>query len=176
MVKIGLISDTHIKDPDDKNIKKLLKELNDIFKDVDKIIHAGDINHLIFLKELEKIAPTVYVTGEDDEIESLKNYKEIIIEQYNIGVIHQLPENLEEFCNIKKLIGGILVFGHTHKPLIKGTPYNTLLLNPGSPTYPKTPDKIKGFENPIARPSVMILKIDKGIVSSFIINPRFHSI
>lgn len=73
------------------------------------------------------------------------------------------------------MIGGILVFGHTHKPLIKGTVFNTLLLNPGSPTKPKAPDQIKGFDNPIARPSVMILNIERGIVSSFIINLKFHS-
>ncbi|MBN1216501.1 MAG: YfcE family phosphodiesterase [Candidatus Lokiarchaeota archaeon] len=175
IVKIGLISDTHIDSLEKKEINELLNELQQIFKDVDTIIHAGDINNEYLLKELIKIAPTIYVSGDDDKLEKKKDYNEIKVDQYTIGITHKLPENLEAFCKKKNLIGGILVFGHTHKPLIKGTVFNTLLLNPGSPTKPKAPDQIKGFDNPIARPSVMILNIERGIVSSFIINLKFHS-
>jgi hypothetical protein len=46
-----------------------------------------------------------------------------------------------------------------------------LLINPGSPTQPKAPKPKRGFDKPIARPTVITLKIDEdNILSTFIIN------
>ncbi|MFX0028976.1 MAG: metallophosphoesterase family protein, partial [Candidatus Hermodarchaeota archaeon] len=92
----------------------------------------------------------------------------ISVSQYNIGIIHELPGNLEEFMRVNNL--QILVFGHTHIPLIKGTKFNTLLLNPGSPTKPNVPPQKPGFLKPVARPTVITLNIDENdILSTFII-------
>ncbi len=170
-MRYGIISDTHIKDMNDEKVKPLIKALKNAFRNVDKIIHAGDISNLAFIEELNKIAPVSFIIGEDDEFTDLKRFLKIKTLHYNIGVIHEVPSNLEEFCRSNDLIRGILIFGHTHKPLIKGTEFNTLLLNPGSPTIPKAPDKIAGFQKPVARKSVLTLEIDqKGIVKVFIIN------
>mgnify|MGYP006300588379 FL=1 len=44
MIKFGILSDTHISEDDDsKKNMSFLKQLKKIFKDVDQIIHAGDI-------------------------------------------------------------------------------------------------------------------------------------
>jgi len=170
-MRYGIISDTHIKDINDGKVKQLMKALKKAFRKVDEIIHAGDIINLDFIKELNKIAPVKFIAGEHDKFTDLERFLQIKTPQYNIGVIHELPSNLEEFCRNNSLIGGILIYGHTHKPLIKGTKFNTLLLNPGSPTFPKAPDKIAGFKEPVARKSVLRLEIDKqGIVKAFIIN------
>ena len=119
-------------------------------------------------RELAKIAPTQCVKGHEDKINDLTEFIKFSKAKYNIGVIHILPTNLEEFFKKKDL--HILIFGHTHQPLIKGTTYNTLLINPGSPTRPKAPPQKKGFEKPFPRPSVITLNIDKnGILSSFLI-------
>lgn len=171
MVKFGIIADTHISANDKPNkIESLLKELKEVFKDVDEIIHAGDICEDSFLKKLNKIAPTKAVTGEGDAIQNLDNFIVISAEKYKIGVTHEPPENLEDFCRTKGLIRGILIFGHTHVPVIKGISCNTLILNPGSTTIPKAPPKIKGFNTPIARPSVIKLIIENDVVSSYMIN------
>ena len=62
---------------------------------------------------------------------------------------------------------------HTHIPLIKGTKFNTLLINPGSPTEPKSPPQKPGFLKPMARPSVITLNIDENdVMSTFIITLR----
>jgi predicted phosphodiesterase len=120
MVKLGIISDTHITKNDEPNL-----------------------------------------------VETLIN--QLKVENYNIGVIHKKPDNLEDFFKRNNL--HILIFGHTHQPLIAGTPYNTLLINPGSPTKPKAPIPKRGFEKPIARPSVITLNIDEdNILSAFVIN------
>jgi putative phosphoesterase len=170
MVKYGIISDTHLSETDDDSLSKaLINHLKSIFRDVDEIIHAGDVSEPFFLDLLKEIAPVHSVKGESDKITNLEEYITISANAYNIGVIHKKPEPLEDFFKSKNI--HILVFGHTHQPTIKGTPYNTLLINPGSPTKPKAPPPKRGFDVPIARPTVITLKIDEdNVLSTFIIN------
>ncbi|MFX1337207.1 MAG: metallophosphoesterase family protein [Promethearchaeota archaeon] len=170
MVKFGIISDTHITSEDDpKKIIALLNQLREVFKDVDEIIHAGDVCEEFFLDELKKIAPIKIVIGKLDKIKNAEEFIKFNANVYNVGVIHKPPENMEDFFKKNNL--HILIFGHTHIPLIKGTQYNTLILNPGSPTFPKPPPKKPMFKEPVARPSVMTLEIDESnILKTFIIN------
>ncbi len=169
-MKFGIISDTHITNNyDPEKVKSLISQLKEIFSDVDEIIHAGNICEENFLKELKKIAPVKGVKGNLDEIEELKKFIKFSVGRYNIGIIHELPENLENFAKKENL--HILIFGHTHQPLIKGTKFDILLLNPGSPTKPNAPPERPGFLKPVARPSVITLNIDENdILSAYIIN------
>jgi len=170
MVKFGIISDTHLSRNDDFDLTKtLMSQLKEIFFDVDEIIHAGDVNESFLLDNLEEIAPIHCVKGESDNIHGLEEFIKISANNYNIGVIHKEPEQLEGFFKRKNL--HILIFGHTHQPLIKGTPYNTLLINPGSPTNPIAPPPKRGFDKPQARPTVITLKIDEdNILTTYVIN------
>jgi putative phosphoesterase len=170
MVKFGIISDTHLSVTDDINLtKSLVNQLKDTFLDVDEIIHAGDIHEPFLLDLLKEIAPVRSVKGEADKITGLEEFIKISANSYEIGVIHKKPEHLEDFFKTKNI--HILIFGHTHQPLIRGTPYNTLLINPGSPTKPKAPPPKRGFDPPIARPTVITLKIDEdNVLSTFVIN------
>lgn len=170
MVKLGIISDTHIKKIDDPTmVKALLDQLKKIFEDVDEIIHAGDVCDEFFLEDLKKIAPVKCVKGNMDNIKNLDEFIKFSAGKYNIGVIHKLPEALEDFIKQNKL--HILIFGHTHAPIMKGTPNNALILNPGSPTSPKAPPKKKGFLDPVARPTVVKLEINESdILSTYVIN------
>jgi len=174
MSKFGIISDTHfISNDKNKLYFKLLNQLKETFKDVDEIIHAGDVCESFFLEDLEQIAPVRCVRGESDKILELENFLKFEVGKYTIGIIHKKPENTEAFFKENNL--HILIFGHTHQPLIKGTPYNTLLINPGSPTKPIAPLPKKGFDQPIARPSVITLKIDDdNILTTFLINLKLR--
>ncbi len=169
-MKLGIISDTHITNESNKEkVSNLIIHIKEAFKDVDTIVHAGDVCEFFFLKEIRKIAPTKCVKGNLDNINNLEIFIKFSTGKYNIGVTHQLPENVKEFAKRHDL--NILIFGHTHQPLIKGTEFNLLLLNPGSPTKPEAPPERPGFMKPIARPSVMILNTDENdIISTFIIN------
>ena len=170
MAKFGIISDTHFTESDKSKLYyKLLNQLEETFNDVDEIIHAGDVCESYFLDDMENIAPVRCVKGESDKIPGLENFITFEVGKYTLGIIHKKPENEEAFFKEHNI--HILIFGHTHQPLIKGTPYNTLLINPGSPTKPMAPLPKKGFEQPIARPSVITLKIDiDNILSTFLIN------
>ena len=160
-VLIGVISDTHIPGRG----KSLPKEIFEIFKNVDLIIHSGDIENLETLKELEKIAPIFAVEGNMDQKETKEKLPERIsvkIFNFKIGVVHSSPSfwlgsylNLSQQKAAKKLAKrenlDILIHGHTHRAYLEE--FNLegkkiLLINPGSPTSPF-----------FSQPSVAILKI-----------------
>lgn len=162
-VLIGVISDTHI--PERAGV--LPEKVKDIFKDVDLIIHAGDFTNLETKKELEKIAPVFAVEGNMDLEETKEKLPEgISIKIYNfkIGVIHSpFPFWLGSHFNLTQekmaqILAGkenfdILIFGHTHRPLLKELDLEEkklLLINPGSPTVPF-----------FSKPSIASLKITK---------------
>ncbi|MFX1586624.1 MAG: metallophosphoesterase family protein, partial [Promethearchaeota archaeon] len=96
MVKFGIIADTHITSKDEilKN-RNLIHQLKKAFKDVDEIIHVGDVCISSFLYELEKIAPTKCVHGEEDKIDNLPDFIKFSVSKYNIGVIHEPPKDIE---------------------------------------------------------------------------------
>jgi putative phosphoesterase len=169
MVVIGIVSDTHITNSNYSDIGvKLLRQIKETFKDVNEIIHAGDISSKIFLNDLNDITPVMCVNGHED----LMDFDRFITLKrgvYTIGVIHEQPKDLEKFCRENCL--HILIFGHTHQPLIKGTNFNTLLINPGSPTYPKAPPYKPGFKIPVPKSTVVTLIIDEdNILSTYLIN------
>ena len=174
MVKFGLISDTHINIEDDSSkIKSLMEQLRNIFKNVDEIIHAGDVCDEGFLKMLQEIAPTKCVRGNMDVLDNLEDFIRFSVGKYNIGIIHKPPKDFDLFFREHHL--HILIHGHTHQPIIKAGSPTTLILNPGSPTFPVAPPSKKGFDSPIARPSVMTLEIDveSDIISTYTINLKF---
>lgn len=171
MVKFGIISDTFIiHDDNEARVQGLLGQLKKSFKYADCILHLGNVCVSSFLQELEKIAPVRCVKGDLDEIENLKEIISFSLGPYKIGMIHRPPNDLKGFMNEKQI--QILMHGHTCVPLIEGTPFNALILNPGSPTKPKAPPQKKGFKKPEPRPSVMILEINEHnhMLSTFLIN------
>ena len=98
MVVIGIISDTHISSVNYSDVGiKLIRQLKDPFKDVDEIIHAGDISSEVFLKDLNDIAPVICVNGHEDFLD-LNRFIKLKRRNYTIGVIHEQPEDLEKFC------------------------------------------------------------------------------
>ena len=54
LMRVGLVSDTH---------GLLRPEVFEVFKDVDLILHAGDVGPLDLLTELEAIAPVTAGSG-----------------------------------------------------------------------------------------------------------------
>ena len=119
--KIGVISDTH---------GLYRTEINNVFKGVNLIIHAGDIGKPELIKSLEEFAPVVAVRGNVDIEEWCSRYpayEEIDINGINIFVVHDVSDfdhNQNNKCKI-------VVFGHSHKPFIKQW-NDTIFFNPGS--------------------------------------------
>lgn len=136
MVKIGVISDTHIP----LRAVALPSIVFSAFADVELILHAGDLIEESVLTELAAFKPVKAVCGNCDPFElELKLPHSTIIEinGYRIGLTHghsgsqQLPTLLRALSRFDRV--DLVVFGHSHAP------YNELvngvrLFNPGSAT------------------------------------------
>jgi putative phosphoesterase len=135
-MKIGLISDTH---------GRLPNEVFSVFSKVDLIFHAGDIGSPNILIELEQIAPVKAVYGNVDtfplttELKPKFYYKSGRFKMCLTHIIG-LPKNFAfELLREKKEID-LVIFGHTHKA--EHTVFNNIhFINPGSACYPRAGKK-----------------------------------
>lgn len=148
---IGLISDTHIPD----RMRELPEKVFEAFKDVEMILHAGDVTSQEVIEKLEEIAPVTAIQGNTDRIVGLDLPKTAVVEaeELKIGVIHgevyPRADTQQLHYLAKQLDVDILVSGHSHQPKVEKVE-DVLLINPGSPTVPRLADR-----------TVMILGINK---------------
>lgn len=125
--KIGLISDTH---------GRLPRAVKDIFKDVNAIIHAGDVGSTLVMRELEELAPVTAVRGNCDfgiTAAFLEDVELLDAAGHKIAVMHGFSQS-KTFVN--KGFSGIIVFGHTHNPQ-KFERDGIVFINPGSASQPR---------------------------------------
>lgn len=124
--RIDVISDTH---------GHLSHELIDALDGCDLIVHAGDITSEDDFYTLQAIAPLKICLGNNDwageygpEVTKMVRFE---YEGLNFSVTHYRERLVEERCDVG-------VFGHTHVPEWKTLPNGTTLINPGSPTFPRS--------------------------------------
>lgn len=157
MIRVGLVSDTHIKGPG-RQTDILLDLLRRQFKDVGLIIHAGDIVTAWFLAELEKIAPVEAVKGNMDSGDvHLPQTRLLELENTLIGIAHGSgpPAGIRERVYYKfKVKPDVVVFGHTHERFL-GEEKGVIFVNPGSPNDTRFTDS-----NSVAIMTVNRNKID----------------
>lgn len=146
MVRIGLITDTHI-----PWVRKALPpEVMQTFEGVDLILHAGDIYSHVVLDELERIAPVLAALGDDDYPSDDVRVKEkhvLQIEGHRIWLVHEGPSGPLSRTwrpiwwqsrippeQDKSAKPDIIVSGHEHRPWVER--YDGLLhINSGSATF-----------------------------------------
>ena len=145
-MQIGLISDTH---------GRLHEGVHDAFKGVDYIIHAGDIGAPSILWELESIAPTMAVLGNNDFEDYGASVRDFITP--TIGGLKFYVTHYRHIAEELACKGGykLIIHGHTHlrRDQVIGS---TRLINPGSATRPRNGEG----------KSCAILRIDDGIAST----------
>ena len=136
MLKIGVISDTHIP----INSPGVSAEIKKHFRSVDLILHAGDLIDLSVIEDLKAFSPVAAVSGNMDSLtakSSLPAKQVVKAGKYKIGLIHnpgnikKKSEILHNFFPNDKL--DILVYGHTHMPRCE-IYKKTIFFNPGSAT------------------------------------------
>lgn len=126
-MRLGLISDTH---------GLLRPEVFEVFRDVDQILHAGDIGPPEILTELEAIAPVLAVFGNTDGFDMRARVPEVIevrIEGFDFLVVHghQLGMPTPERLHERWPSAEIIIYGHTHKPLLTIVDQVVTVMNPG---------------------------------------------
>ncbi len=136
-MRIGVISDTHIPDRAKDIPQKILEE----FKNVDMIIHAGDLVDLNVLNKLKTVCnnvKAVWGNMDSDEVRKALPEKEILkIGNYNVGIMHGygIPNKLIDLLTsvFKDSDVNLIVFGHSHAPFNEKRE-GILFFNPGSAT------------------------------------------
>jgi putative phosphoesterase len=149
-MRLGVIADTH---------GLLRPEVFQAFAEVDHILHAGDIGPPKLLDELEALAPVTAVYGNTDGMElrsQLPQVASLELDGFDIVVTHgdQLggsptPEKL----NAAFPQAQIIIYGHTHRPLLTVVDVVVTVMNPGGAGQ-------RRFGLP---PSVGILELEPGI-------------
>ena len=135
MMRIGLISDTHIPN----HAKELPDQLKGLFHAVDLILHAGDIYTISVLDELECLAPVLAAEGDDDPLSTSTDRRVKVnhilnIDGVTIWLTHARPWS---WPLDSRETPNIIVCGHTHTASLGNLKGDILLVNPGSPTFPQ---------------------------------------
>ncbi len=126
-MRLGIISDTH---------GLLRPEVFEVFKEVDQIIHAGDIGSMNLITELEAIAPVLAVYGNTDGFDVRSRLPSVIetrIEGLEFVVLHgdQLGSPNPELLHQAFPTAEVIIYGHTHRPLLTTVDVVVTVMNPG---------------------------------------------
>lgn len=148
-IRLGVISDTH---------GFLRPEIFDVFAEVDRILHAGDVGPADILGELEALAPVTAVYGNTDGFEVRERCLKVAtleLEGCYVTLTHgdqygrPTPATLHrEFPE-----ADVLIYGHTHEPLVELLNGTVTVMNPGA----------AGRSNLKALPSVGVMELEPGI-------------
>lgn len=150
--RFGIISDTHGYLPED---------VLTVFRQVDMILHAGDIGSATILIALETVAPVVAVRGNMDAGSWVERFGEQESVQAGDRVIHLIHD--VDRLRMDALQGACLavINGHTHRPKVE-TRQGILFVNPGSAGAPR-------YGEPA---SVALLRVSKAHASADLIQLR----
>lgn len=144
-----MISDTH---------GMLRPEVFEVFREVDHILHGGDLGSLDLLTELEALAPVTAVYGNSDGMDvraRLPQIAAVELEGFRVVVTHgdQLGSPTPAKLHDAFPDAEIIVYGHSHRPLLELVDKTVTVMNPGGAGAPR-------FGIP---PSVGILEFEAGI-------------
>ncbi len=148
-MRLGVISDTH---------NHLRPAVFEVFAQVDHILHAGDIGRLDVLTELEALASVTAVYGNTDGMNvraKCPRVAEVELDGFSVTVTHgdQFGSPTPDALVAAFPQAEILVYGHTHRPLLQLVDKTVTVMNPGS----------AGSARFGLRPSVGIMELEPGI-------------
>jgi putative phosphoesterase len=131
MFTIGIISDTHLSEPD----QRFLKQCRDAFAHCDTIIHAGDLTDDSVLSVFtgKKIHAVRGNMCNLNTQRTLPERKQITVGGFSIAITHGAGprHNIEERVFEMFPEADCIIYGHTHIPVCHYYG-STLLINPGS--------------------------------------------
>lgn len=148
-MRLGIIADTH---------GRLRPEVLDVFAQVDRILHAGDVGNPAILEKLGALAPVTAVYGNVDGgtlRARLPRVAELRLDDFQFVLTHGDQFGSPEPQALKDAFphADVIVYGHTHRPLIRDFDDYSVVLNPGA----------AGPARFDLRPSVAIMETEPGI-------------
>lgn len=147
-MRILIVSDTHRKQ---ENLAWVLEQVAPI----DLLIHLGDVEGCEYEIAAMADCPVEIIAGNNDFFSDLDREKELQLGKYKTLITHghyyYVNMGITEIKREAIARGyDIVMFGHTHRPLLDCG--KVITLNPGSISYPRQ----EGH-----RPSYMIMEIDE---------------
>lgn len=149
MQRIMIVSDTH---------KRHGNLIEAIYREgaIDKLIHLGDVEGEEDIVNEIAGCEVLYVPGNNDFFSNYSKEMQIQLGRYKVLLTHGHYYYVSLDLQVIKeeaISRGmdIVMFGHTHRPLILMED-NVILINPGSISYPRQPDK---------KPTYIMMEIDK---------------
>jgi putative phosphoesterase len=146
---LGVISDTH---------GMLRPGVEEVFRGVDRIVHCGDVGPPHILDQLALIAPVSAAYGNTDGFDTRSRSSKVVRvdcagrvtvalhgDQFGMPTPSVLRSEFSD--------ADIILFGHTHKPLIDQPSGKATVLNPGA----------AGAVRCSCRPSVAVIELVDGI-------------
>jgi putative phosphoesterase len=126
-LRVGVISDTH---------GVLHPEIGRVFARVDHILHAGDVGDVGVLEQLRQLAPVTAIRGNaDPPTVRLPACRRVDLGGVRVLLVHhglapggRTTTELER--GLRRYRPAIVVFGHSHMPLVEWRD-SVLLVNPG---------------------------------------------
>lgn len=148
-MRLGVIADTH---------GLLRPEVFEVFAEVDHILHAGDIGSLDLLTELEALAPVTAVYGNCDDFGVRARLPAVVTRRFeglDFVLLHgdQLGSPTPAGVHAAHPGADVIVYGHTHRPLLTTLDLTVTVMNPGSAGR-------RRFDLP---PSVGIMELESGL-------------
>lgn len=147
-MKILIVSDTHRQN---KNVLSVIEKV----KPIDLLVHCGDVEGAEDIIAEAAGCPVKMVQGNNDFWSNIPREQEFMIGDYKVWLTHghnyyvsMNYEIIKQEAREREV--DIVMFGHTHKPLISCSK-DVTLLNPGSMTYPRQEGR---------KPSYMVMEID----------------
>jgi putative phosphoesterase len=134
-VLVAVVSDTHLSAG---RFDRLPSDAIRWLERADVVLHAGDIVAPEILDELRSFAPVHAVLGNNDQqlVRLLPETLQVELAGVEVGMIHDSGPKAGRAARLKARFprAGIVVFGHSHLPVVEDGIDGQLLFNPGSPT------------------------------------------
>lgn len=134
-MKLLLLSDTHL---GEDTLDRMPAAVWAMAEDADVVLHAGDVVESAVLVALAECAPVHAVLGNNDHSlhGRLPEVLELDLDGVRIAMIHDSGPQTGRGRRMTSRFPGarLVVFGHSHDPLIEAVVGGPLLVNPGSPT------------------------------------------
>lgn len=141
-MKVLIVSDTH---RNNENFNEALS----IEKDVDMLIHCGDVEGSEYYYSEVIDGPVYMVAGNNDFFSELEMEEEFNIGNLKVFLTHghyyRVNMGIDMLYEEAKARGAnIVMFGHIHRPMIECIG-GIWVINPGSISYPRQPGRDKTY-------------------------------
>lgn len=157
-MRILIISDTH---GSHRNLDEVLEKE----KEIDMLLHLGDVEDDDTYLEAALDCPVRIVAGNNDFYSDLPREEEFKIRKYRIWMLHghmyyvsMNNHRLKQAARERKV--DIVMYGHTHRPEID-IEEDLITLNPGSLAYPRQEGR---------KATYIIMELDRNGKANFQLN------